>query len=154
LSRDKEMNKVLATARLFAGLLGEALEYEREAWEADEDVEGADLVEWFGGWRERVQALLLAELIHGPVIPRIVIGLEGGIVQGASTNVPVEIMVRDYDTDCGDLSELIEDPEHGDCFAYEINSSVDPKLIKVTERQMDEVRQRREKEEAERKGAN
>lgn len=39
----------------------QALEYEREAWEGDEEVNGGDLVEWFGEWRARAAAALAAD---------------------------------------------------------------------------------------------
>jgi hypothetical protein len=48
------------------GFLVEALEYEREAFEEDTDVSGADLCEWFSGWRARVHAELVALQVYGP----------------------------------------------------------------------------------------
>lgn len=36
-------------------LIDEALEYEAEAFDNDEEVNGADLVDWFAGWRRRVK---------------------------------------------------------------------------------------------------
>jgi hypothetical protein len=83
---------------------------------------------------------------------RIVLGLEGGIVQGASYTAPdgvgVEIVVRDYDTRDCDRTDMIVDPEHGDCFAYAVNGRIDPELVEVTNRQMSEVDSRREDAEA------
>ncbi len=39
-------------------MLNEALAYQAEAFKRDEPVDGADLVEWFAEWRERVQTIL------------------------------------------------------------------------------------------------
>lgn len=47
-------------------LLFEALEYERAAFEEDSEVDGGDLVEWFAGWRPRVQAALTEAGAKGP----------------------------------------------------------------------------------------
>jgi len=44
--------------RAYAGLLLDALAYERTAFENDTEVNGGDLVEWFAGWRLRAQAAL------------------------------------------------------------------------------------------------
>jgi hypothetical protein len=37
-------------------LVGEALAYEAEAFDGDEDVNGGNLVEWFADWRKRMKA--------------------------------------------------------------------------------------------------
>lgn len=42
-------------------LLLEALAHEGAAFELDEPVDGGDLVQWFSGWRERVQAAFAHE---------------------------------------------------------------------------------------------
>jgi hypothetical protein len=39
-------------------LLQEAVDYEGDVWRMDEDINGGDLVEWFGDWRVRVLAIL------------------------------------------------------------------------------------------------
>jgi hypothetical protein len=48
-------------------LLDEALAFEAEAFDEDEPVSGADLVEWFSGWRGRVRKLLTRPL--PPLLP-------------------------------------------------------------------------------------
>lgn len=42
-------------------LLQEALDYEAEAFDTDQPINGSDLVEWFAAWRERV-ALAIANM--------------------------------------------------------------------------------------------
>lgn len=44
------------------------------------------------------------------VTPRIVIGLEGGIIQGATANVPIEYLVYDYDIEGADSNEVAVRP--------------------------------------------
>jgi hypothetical protein len=39
-------------------LLRDALAYEAEAFEDDEEINGGDLVDWFAAWRRRVRASL------------------------------------------------------------------------------------------------
>lgn len=39
-------------------VLRELLDYERDAFEDDTEVDGADLVDWFAAFRERVKAVL------------------------------------------------------------------------------------------------
>ena len=39
-------------------LIDQALGYEGAAFDADADINGADLVEWFSEWRERMKAAL------------------------------------------------------------------------------------------------
>jgi hypothetical protein len=51
-------NRLGRLANRLDELAREALAYEREAFEDDTDVNGADLVEFFGEWRQRVQKLL------------------------------------------------------------------------------------------------
>jgi hypothetical protein len=47
-----------AEVRALRGLLDEALGYEADAFGGNVPVDGGDLVEWFGEWRERVRATL------------------------------------------------------------------------------------------------
>lgn len=61
-----EKREANAAARLLGGLLDEALSYERAAWGTDEEINGGDLVDWFGEWRERVKAELVALGVYGP----------------------------------------------------------------------------------------
>jgi hypothetical protein len=44
------------------------------------------------------------------VTPRIVIGLEGGIIQGATSNVPIEYLVYDYDIEGADGDDIAVRP--------------------------------------------
>jgi hypothetical protein len=53
----REMMEAPEVAPLRA-LLVEALDYEREAFETDEGVEGGDLCEWFSEWRDRVKVVV------------------------------------------------------------------------------------------------
>ncbi|MHB0668453.1 Hypothetical protein HVPorG_03891a (plasmid) [Roseomonas mucosa] len=48
-------------------LLDEAVAFEAEAFDEDEPVSGADLVDWFAGWRDRVRTLLTKPL--PPLLP-------------------------------------------------------------------------------------
>jgi len=48
-------------------LLDEAVAFEAEAFDEDEPVSGADLVDWFAGWRDRVRTLLTQPL--PPLLP-------------------------------------------------------------------------------------
>lgn len=48
-------------------LLDQALAYEAAAFDEDEPVSGADLVEWFANWRGRVRTLLTRPL--PPLLP-------------------------------------------------------------------------------------
>ena len=58
---------LLARAPGMKRLLDEALAFEAEAFDDDEPVSGADLVEWFAGWRGRVRKLLTQPL--PPLLP-------------------------------------------------------------------------------------
>lgn len=44
-------------------LIREALAYERDAFENDLSVSGANLVDWFADWRQRMSLCLQRELI-------------------------------------------------------------------------------------------
>lgn len=48
--------------------------------------------------------------VFDPIIVQI--GLEGGFVQGATSNYPLEVVVLDYDTDSAD--DVVEVPQSGD----------------------------------------
>ncbi len=43
---------------LLESLIREAVNFEAEAFDADEGVNGADLVEWFARWRMRAKAAI------------------------------------------------------------------------------------------------
>jgi len=47
-----------ATSTPLDALLGEAMAYEAEAFDADEEVDGGDIVGWFAEWRHRVNAAM------------------------------------------------------------------------------------------------
>lgn len=56
------MSAIVTTLKL----VGEALEWERDAFDQDLPVEGAEVVEWFAGWRARMfDAAPLKEPDHG-----------------------------------------------------------------------------------------
>lgn len=44
--------------KLLESLIREAVNFEADAFDADEGVSGADLVEWFALWRVRVKAAI------------------------------------------------------------------------------------------------
>ncbi|MBI0536931.1 hypothetical protein D9599_15265 [Roseomonas sp. KE2513] len=58
---------LLARAPGMKRLLDEALAFEAGAFDEDEPVSGADLVEWFAGWRGRARKLLTQPL--PPLLP-------------------------------------------------------------------------------------
>jgi hypothetical protein len=64
IDRERELER--GQVRELHALLAEALTYEREAWETDDEVGGADLVAWFGDWRARADAALIALQVYGP----------------------------------------------------------------------------------------
>jgi hypothetical protein len=41
----------------FASILEEAIRFEADAFDSDQDISGADLVQWFADWRLRARAL-------------------------------------------------------------------------------------------------
>jgi len=53
---DRERALERGQVRELHALLLQALDYEREAWDEDEQIEGGDLVEFFGEWRRRAEA--------------------------------------------------------------------------------------------------
>jgi hypothetical protein len=63
------------------------------------------------------------------------IGLEGGIVQGATANVPMHVVVFDYDTGMGDEERLSSVPQGGgspntQAFVTTHQAHMDPRFIK------------------------
>lgn len=70
------------------------------------------------------------------------IGLEGGLVNGGTANVPMDIVVFDYDTGMGDDDELTMVPQDGDkdVKAHVTNhtASVSPKHIRRVMKLLDE----------------
>lgn len=47
-----------AKAKKLIDYVNEALDYQADAWEADESINGAELVDYFGEWRKRVKRIL------------------------------------------------------------------------------------------------
>lgn len=45
-------------------------------------------------------------------MPRVVVALEGGLVQGASSDLPVDMVVVDYDTEGGDDEDIVDLPQN------------------------------------------
>ena len=43
--------------------------------------------------------------------PRIVVTLEGGLVQNITSNLPAEVLVIDYDTECAEEDRLTNVPQ-------------------------------------------
>lgn len=70
------------------------------AWEDLDEAHAAALEALDGGCRQRVPETL-----------RVFVGVEGGVVQGATANVPMELMVADYDCD-GD-PDAVQVPQTG-----------------------------------------
>lgn len=69
-------------------------------------------------------------------IPKIVIAIEGGIVQGTVSNEPVDVAVLDLDTESADDDELtvfhfVDEPGLTCTRIFRIrHDSVDPKFVK------------------------
>lgn len=77
-----------------------ALDYEREAFEEDTDVEGADLCEFFSEWRRRAEAALVTLATFGPSDspPTVLVTMEGGLIQNIDANVTgLRVIVADFD---------------------------------------------------------
>ncbi|HRH79611.1 MAG TPA: hypothetical protein PLW81_01030 [Thiobacillaceae bacterium] len=70
------------------------------AWEDLDEAHAAALEALDGGCRQRAPETL-----------RVFVGVEGGVVQGATANVPMELMVVDYDCD-GD-PDAVQVPQTG-----------------------------------------
>lgn len=77
------------------------------------------------------------------VTPRIVIGLDGGIIQGATANMPIEYLVYDYDIEGADFEDIASRPSldgdgevevfNSDVRIPEINSGVVTKAFSAAE---------------------
>ena len=52
------INVTETPSRVLLALMSEALDYGREAFEEDDEVDGGDMVEWFLDWRTRVAAAM------------------------------------------------------------------------------------------------
>lgn len=66
-----------------------------------------------------------------PSHPRILITLEGGLIQDVSSSHPdIEVIVLDLDTDSNDPDEMQHSPIDGsDCIITRITPTLNPKLI-------------------------
>lgn len=74
------------------------------------------------------EAIVEAEkLIKQPVRPTVVCNITGGVLQGSSSDYPVDVICLDFDTDSCD-DHLIE-LDGSDCYAYESGSSIDPTFV-------------------------
>ncbi len=79
-----------------------------EAWpqfDADEPVDGADLVDWFAEWRHQAREVLRSE----PVPPAVFVGVEGGLADYTAFG-PVRVALVDWDAirDACDDQEALE----------------------------------------------
>lgn len=87
---------------------------------------------------ERVKAATLACQAAKPI--RVLIALDGGLVQGGCSDVPVEIIVVDYDTGGADPAELVDVPQDDgtttEAFAHSQSFTVDPAFIDGAEAAM------------------
>lgn len=64
--------------------------------------------------------------VQGAPRPRVVVGVEGGLVQGASSDLPVELVVADYDMrDPGDGAIQVPQSGRGPTLATLIDHAVD-----------------------------
>ncbi|MEI7637049.1 MAG: hypothetical protein WCJ37_07050 [Syntrophus sp. (in: bacteria)] len=68
---------------------------------------------------------------------RIQIGLEGGLVTGVSSNAPLEVLVLDYDTDCGAIGDEPDVIGGSECFFRLYEADVDPDRIALVFDQAD-----------------
>lgn len=65
------------------------------------------------------------------------IGLEGGLVGGGTANVPMKIVVFDYDTGMGDDEELSKVPQDGDS---DVNAYVTRHVADVSPKHIERVK--------------
>ena len=97
------------------------------AWEDLDAAHAAALEALDGGCRQRVPETLC-----------VFVGVEGGVVQGATANVPMELMVVDYDCD-GDPDAIpVPQTGGGTCMASVVcyPALVDPDTLRVLWRQL------------------
>ena len=90
---------------------------------------------------EESSASLLKKLLNkeGSMKPKIIITVEGGLVQSVNANCPINCLVVDLDTDGADKEDLVDLYEDGDpalvCnFPAEVNPHRVPELFDVFER--------------------
>lgn len=100
------------------------------AWEDLDEAHAAALEALDGGSRQPIPESL-----------RVFVGLEGGVVQGATANVPMELMVVDYDCD-GDPDAVTVPQTGGGTSLASVASHealVDPDTVRALWRQMSMV---------------
>jgi hypothetical protein len=92
-------------------------------------IEGIDiataLATLLDGFNDDEWTLTNPEVFMQP--PRCVMGLEGGLPTGASAEIPLDLLVLDYDTDGADQSEVYHVPQMGqddlaECFPRDIGA--------------------------------
>lgn len=73
-----------------------------------------------------------------PTPVRVMVGVEGGIVQGATANVPLELVVVDYDCDGAEDAVPVPQSGGGTCMASVAchQALVDPDTLRVLWRQL------------------
>lgn len=103
-----------------------------EAVDADDDIRGSDAVDWLRDIIGDVRGALAAKPKPKPI--RVVVGVDGGLVQGASADAPVELVVADYDVDTFDKDNPPMDvPQSGgdpvDGYLVEHVVAVDPEWV-------------------------
>jgi hypothetical protein len=118
-------NPTLAKLPLtLAALIDEAVSAWAGEFEGNLHISGADLVEWFGDWRQRMR-----EAITNPepdLAKRLFVIVEGGLVSGVVTDDPalvgLDVGIIDYDTDDIDDEEREQlvtfDQKHGEAQAF------------------------------------
>jgi len=62
---------------------------------------------------------------------RIIVGLEGGIVQGASSTTDVELTVFDYDTDGAEGDDLFVNTDGSTCLVTQPGSVTEPEWVEA-----------------------
>lgn len=82
----------------------------------------------------RCQGIELPAGILKPPAVRIVIGLDGGLIQGVTANAPVEFLVYDYDVEGCSEDEVVSRPglDGGEVEVFDAGSypaAVDPKIV-------------------------
>lgn len=73
-----------------------------------------------------------------PAPVRVMVGVEGGVVQGATANVPMELVVVDYDVDGAEETVPVPQTGGGTCMASVVcyPALVDPDTLRVLWRQL------------------
>lgn len=64
------------------------------------------------------------ELLADPIKPAVVCNITGGVLQGASSDYPIDVYCLDFDTDGANDDETVE-IDGGRCHATEVETQVD-----------------------------